>query len=50
MAVRRAVLAGPQPEDSEANRVYSDVPMIPPQYDGSSSARGVVLIRTRKGS
>lgn len=39
-----------QPEDIEAIEVYSNVSRIPPQYNGSSSACGVVLIWTRKSS
>lgn len=38
------------PEDIEAIEVYSNVSRIPPQYNGSSSACGVVLIWTRKSS
>lgn len=39
-----------QPDDIEAIEVYSSASRLPPQYNGSSSACGVVLIWTRKSS
>lgn len=38
-----------QPEDIEAIEVYGIASRIPPQYNGSNAACGVVLIWTRKG-
>jgi hypothetical protein len=39
-----------QTDDIEAIEAYGNASRIPPQYNGSNSACGVILIWTRRGN